>query len=150
MQWHDWYCYQHHVMLMSMPMAWYEQRSHVTPPFDYLDLWNKRCHWHCHLESGDTGATGIACLCQWYYITKKSCIAPHFNYLDLQNEMLPLTMPSAPCDGHARTWCHMTKKSYHVPHFSWHDLGNAMVSLMMLLALCNAGANGVTWLKETM
>ena len=50
MQWCDWWCYWYHVMLVPAQMASHDQRSHVAPLFDCLDLRNEfaidKAIWH--------------------------------------------------------------------------------------------------------
>ena len=100
--------------------------------------WSKEMQW-CHGQG------------HWCHVVlmalhdQKSHVAPHFNYLNLRNRMVPLIMPSASCDAHASangiTW----PKSLVALQFHHLGLRNAMVWLMMLFAPHDAdvSTNGI-------
>ena len=84
---------------------------------------------------------------------QKSNIAPHFDYLDLRNAMMPLMMLAASHDAdtnvngiikHHSQWHQMTK-SHIAPHCSYHNPRNVVVALIMLLVSCDtvAGASSI-------
>ena len=104
------------------------------------------------LASHDTNARASDVI--WH----KSHLACHFNYLDLRNGMVPLTMLSAPHDAvtntngitwHKYWWLHMTKKLCCTP-FGSLNIRNEVGPLMMLLASCNTDAcvNDIKWPKS--
>ena len=94
-------------------------------------------HWHhgCH-----TAASGIT----W----SKSFVAPHFICLEVTNAIVPLTMPSAPCDANASTKCiTWPKRSCCTSlQLSWpNKCHDAVAALMMPLALHDANLVPVAW-----
>ena len=164
---------------------------HFAPPFDCPNLRNEWYHWQCHLESGDTctnviawpkshcstfdlswpgkcnGSTddAINIMWCWHYINaphdQETHVAPHFNFLELRNVMVPLVMLLVSCDTdlngitwHQHQWHHtmpmpvsQDKKSHVTSNFDCLDLRNVTVTLRMLTASCdaNTNANGMTW-----
>ena len=77
---------------------------------------------------------------------QQSYITPHFDCCDVRNAILPLMMPSAPCDANASTNGITLPKKYFAPHFNHIDVWNAMAQLMMPSASCDADAStsGIT------
>ena len=78
-----------------------------------------------------------------------SHVTPCFNYLDLTNKMVLLTLPSGSCDAGTGNNTIMTK-SVISPCFNCLHLMNKMVPLMTWLVLQDsiAGTNGSTYWKS--
>ena len=109
----------------------HNQKSHVAPQFDCLDLGNTCCHWWCH----------------WCHLKpvpmasheQKSHVTPHFSFLDLRTAMVPL-------------WkCQCDMKRHVAPHFYCLDLSNAMLPLTIPSVSHDAdtSANYITCWKES-
>ena len=88
--------HQHHII--PMPNASHNQKSHVAPHFNHLDLMNAAVL----LASQDTDM-GANCVHDENY-----AVALHSDHLDLRNAMVPLVILSAPCYAYTRasgvTW----------------------------------------------
>ena len=94
-----------------MPSVSHDQKSHVAPRFNHLDLRNAVVPLIILSTSYDTDANVISVTLtkgiQWHHLQfcqhcmTKSHIAPHVNHLDLRNAMLSLTMLSISHDSDA-------------------------------------------------
>ena len=77
---------------------------------------------------------------------QSSDIAPHFDHLDIVNEMEPLTTPLVSCDADGSA-SHVTlPKCYVALYFDHLDLFSAMVQFTMSKVShdANPGANDIT------
>ena len=117
-------------------MASHDQKGHVALYLNILNLRDAMKPLLTLPSSWDAAASA-------YGITwPKGDVAPHFNYPDLMNAMVPLMMlmpePMASCD----------QKSYTAPHCTCLNL--TMVLFMILLASFDATLvpNGITWPKS--
>ena len=95
-------CHWYHVMLRPVPMAPHDQKSHITPHFDHLDLINAVVSFTISLAScyANTGAMGITwcwCLCQRNHMTRK--LMWHLLLIILTQQM---------------EWCHWWHCLHHV------------------------------------
>ena len=129
MQW----CYcQHHVM--PVPVMSYDQKSHVGPHFDHLDLGNAVVLLMTLSASCDAGVS-VMCI-TWL----KGHVMPHSVCLELTNEIVQLTMPSV---SHG-------KNGHVASHFSYLDYKKAVVPLMIPLVTHNVDVSvyGISWPKK--
>ena len=74
-------------------------------------------------------------------MTKKVYVAPHFDHLDLRNEVVPFMTLST---SHCQCQCHHMTKSHVASQFNHLDLRNTLVPLMTLLASYDTDV-GMIW-----
>ena len=162
MQWCYWRCCQHHMMLIPVPVAWHDQKSHIAPHFCHLGVrktmiplassepnsgtngitWPRKSfctslsllgHKECN-DAIDNAISFIWCWCWylWCHMTEKSHVAFYFDHLGYRSAMVPLTMLFESHDVNASTNASYDKEHYAASHF--YDLGlrNIMLTFMML------------------
>ena len=122
--------------------------SHDTNASATVITWPKRScctlhklSWHRECTGAFSNAISVK-WCQWHYMTKIHG-APYINYLDLRDEKVQLTVPSAsfvPMVSH-------DQNSHFAPHFDCLFVRKVVVPLTMLMTPCNVNisANGMTW-----
>ena len=85
-------------------VRWLNKSSCISFWSSWANKW-KWCYWWCHqcyVKSTPASFDQI------------SYVGPHFSYLDLENKIVPLTMPTVSCDAHTdsntftwpKDWCH--------------------------------------------
>ena len=72
---------------MPSPVVSHNQRSHVTPYFNCLELRNTLVSLVMPLALHDASSSGVT-------LPKNSNFAPHFDHLGLKNTMVPLPVLS--------------------------------------------------------
>ena len=100
-------------VMLPLPMASHNQKSHVASHFDCLDLRNAMVALITPLASCDASA-GTSGVTQ----PKKGYVAPYFNCLDLRNAVVPLMMPLASHDAGIVPIVSHGQKSHAAPHFN--------------------------------
>ena len=135
MQWYNSWCHWHHTMLMLVPMASLDQKSHVHLLFIILTSqveWYQ--WWHC-----------------WHHVTLTPSmdggnqnVEPHFDYLDWRNVVVSLLMALTSHGANADAYAKPSQdQKYHVASpFDHLELRNGMMPRMILLESCN------TWHKN--
>ena len=153
MQWYHWQYFLHYIILIPMEMA-----SHDTNVIGIMSFWYQLCHMtkmamlHCistvltqRIQRCHWWSIGImwhwwnACGLKW----PQNHVAPHLDFFDLSNAVVPLTKLLAPHAASAGANGVTYQKSHVSHHFDHLYLGNAMVSLMMLSASHDADNNAV-------
>ena len=136
MQWYHWWCNQHYVM--SKPMVSQDEKSHLAPNFNHLDLMIAMMALMTTMASFDASSSANG-------ITWPEChVVPHFDHLHLRNAVVPLMMPFASFNTGPSTNSIMWPKGHVAVHFNCLHLRNAVVSLMTPLMSCNNNAS-ITW-----
>ena len=139
-----WQHYQHHIVLVLVPMMLYDQKHDVEHHYDHLDLRNEIaplmvdgaghtiwCWYQC------SGITWHQQQCQWHHLmlilisvashNKESLVAPHFSCLDLRNTVVILMLLLAWCDTDVSANGMKWPKSYVAPNLNCLDLRNVML-----------------------
>ena len=153
MPWCHWWCFWHHVTLISVSMASNYQRVLLLLISTYLTK-----EMQCYLDN--YMIPGLASVVSQ---DERRYVAPHFDHLDLRNALVPLPVLT-------QRWCHhMTEtpmtmalfasnidvisitwqKCHVVVHLNCLNIWNTMVPLVMLLAWCNTDGSprGIRWPK---
>ena len=134
---------------MQMPMTSPDWKSHVTPHFYCLDLWN--AVGPLMTPSALCYANGTANGVTW----QKGHIAPHFNHFAWRNTVVPSMMPLVSYDANMMLMSmpivSHDPKSHITPYFYHLDLRNVTALLTVLSQLCDADecANDITWPKRS-
>ena len=82
---------------MPTLMVSHDEKNHVAPHFNCLDLRNAMVPLTTLLASCDTttGGNGVT--------DQKSHVAPHLDYINLRSAVVPLMTPLASCDTDANS-----------------------------------------------
>ena len=131
------------VTLTPASMALYDQKSYVSPHFDYHDWRNAVVPLMIPLTLYDADANGI----RW----SKSHVAFPFDHPDLTNGMMPLMTLLASCDIDTSIIALYEQITYITHCLNHLELIKMVVLLKMVWAACDSDASedSAKWLKQS-